>query len=345
MGKKFYWEKIVNITKYEHTLLSTKAFKYLSSGELDIIKGYCNIVIFRKNELLFTQGKMNTSMYIILKGNALVVAKILGKNMLNLATLAEGDFLGEVSLIKKAPCAATVIANTEVHCLELTTDYFNTLAIFYPEIRYKITQAITIKACESLNNLYKNIIETIQRSEISKKPLSEQHITAKTQNTSELIALEEANLNKNDLVNSSLFNAFTEDELDLLIANAELFKVSKDYTLITAGEEQSAYYIIIRGAVQLSITHQKKKAKLAVLSPITIFCSTSNIIENTSRINYISCERSILLKIYANKIKAIEKNNKPLWYKLSNSICESFVALELSANKLIIRLNSELYNR
>lgn len=345
MGKKFCREKILNITKYEHTLLNTKAFKYLNSHELDIIKGYCNIVIFRKSELLFTQGKMNTSMHIILKGNALIVAKILGKNMLNLATLEEGDFFGEVSLIKKLPCAATVIANTEVHCLELTTDYFDTLAIFYPEIRYKITQAITEKACHSLNNLYTNIIETIQKSDISKKPFSEKNIPIKTQHTSELITFEEANLNKNDLFKSSLFHALTEDELDLLIKNSELFKVSNNYTLIKASEEQSAYYIIIHGAVQLSITHQKKKAKLAVLSPISIFSSTSNIIKNTNIIDYISCERSILLKISNNKIRSIEKNNKPLWYKLSNFICESFVALELSANKLIIRLNSELYNR
>lgn len=341
MGK----EQVVNIAKYEHTLLNTKAFKYLNSKELDIIKGYCSIVVFRKSELLFTQGKKNTGMYILLKGNALVVAKILGKNMLNLAKLEEGDFFGEVSLIQKVACAATVIANTEVHCLELTADYFDTLAQFYPEIRYKITQAIIEKACESLSNLYKNIIETIKKSEISKKPFPERNIKKNIENKPELITFEEANLNKNDFFKSSLFKACTEDELDLLIANSELIKVSKNYTFIKSGEEQSAYYIIIRGAIQLSIIHQKKKAKLAVLSPISIFSSTSNIIKNTNMINYISCERSILLKISENKMKAIEKNNKALWCKLANSICESFVALEVAANKLIIRLNSELYNR
>ncbi len=335
----------MNITKYEHTLLKTKAFKYLDSKELDVIKGYCNIIIFRKSELLFKQGKKNSGMYIILKGSAMVVAKILGKNILNIATLEEGDFFGQVSLITKVPCAATVIANTEVHCLELTADYFDTLAIFYPEIRYSITQAIIENVCESLGSLYKNIIDTMNRSEMSDKPFPEKIMTTKRNTKSEFVTFEEANLNRTDLAKSTLFKSYTEEELDLLITNSELIKVSKDYTLITTGEEQSAYYFIIRGAIQLSIIHQKKKAKLAVLSPISMFCSSSNIIKKTNMIHYIVCERSIILKIPINKLKIIEHSNKSLWHKLSNSICESFVTLELAANKLIIRLNSELYNR
>lgn len=334
----------MNISKYEHSLLKTKAFKYLNSKELDIIKGYCNILIFKKNEFLFIQGKKNTGMYIILKGNALVVAKTLGNDMLNLATLEEGNFFGEVSLIKKVPCAATVIANNEVHCLELTIEYFDTLTVFYPEIRYKIIRAITEKSCESLTNLYKNITNTIKICGMCENPFLNPINIQKKNISSELTTLDKMNINKSDLLTSDLFKSYTEDELDLLIENSELMKFSKDYTLIKAGEE-SSYYIIIRGAVQLKITYQKKKAKLAVLSPISIFSSSSNIIKNSNIIHYVSCERAILLKISANKLKIIEKNNKPLWYKLSNSICESFVALELSANKLLIRLNSELYNR
>ncbi len=332
----------MTISDYENTLLTTKAFKYLNLNELDVIKGYCKIVKFNRNELLFEQGKMNVGMYIILKGNAAVVAKTLGKNILNLATLDVGDFFGEVSLIQKTSCTATVIANEEVHCLSLTTDYFDMLILFYPEIRYKITKAIMEEVCGRLINLYNNINQIIDKMNISKELISKSDVI---EPILELTTLQDSRIHEHDLLRSDFFKIYTHDEISLLINHSELTKVSKNFNIIKAKGTHSEYYFIIRGAVQLSISHKNKKAKLAVLSPISVFSSMSNVTNTTAMINHIACERALLLKISIEKLNEINMSHKSLWYKLYNAICKSFIASERAANKLIIRLNSEEYNR
>lgn len=331
--------------EYESTLLTTKPFIYLTTDELDIIKGYCKILEFKKEDLLFEQGKRNEGMYIILKGNALVIAKMLGKNIINLATLEEGNFFGEVSLIQKASCAATVIANTDLLCLQLTTNYFDMLTLSYPEIKYKITKAITEEVCDRLRNSYTSIKETIKKTDMSKEPFPVKQETKINQPRIALTTFPAVRLEKYDLLKYLFFKLYDKNELDILIAHAGLLNVPKDFLLIKEGEEHPAFYIVLRGAIQFSIMHKNKKAKLAVISPISICGSMSFIIKSPSTINCTTCERAILLKISDTKLIEIENNHPVLWYKLYSAISESFIALERAADKLMIRLNSELYNR
>ena len=254
--------------EYDSALLTTKPFKYLNFEELNIIKGYCKLILFKKNETLFTQGKQNDGMYILLKGQALVIAKLLGKNILNLATLYEGNFFGEISLIQKNTCAATVIAKDDVECLKVSTNYFDMLAVFYPEVRFKITKAITEEVCARLAASYQLIKQSIEKTNIS-------HTENKTLKSLELTTFEDARLHKSDLKRSEFFANYKEEEVDIFLNYAELIKSPKDCTIIKQGEMHSAYYLIIRGAILLSVEINDKKAKLTVLGPFTIFGSMS----------------------------------------------------------------------
>ena len=332
-------------SEYENAILTTKPFKYLNIQELNIIIGYCRILTFDKNEILYKQGKQNDGMCIILKGSALVFAKTLGKDVINLGTLDVGNFFGEVSLIQKTSCAATVITNEKTECLLMTATYFDMLAVYYPEIRFKITKAINEEICQRLTTSYQTIKNIIVKTEITREPFPERFLKPKNKGIPEPTSFQAARLHRNDLLRSHFFKNYTENELDFLLKQSELMNFAKDFTIIQQGEEHSSYYLVVRGAVQLSIMSQNKKAKLTVLSPITIFGSLSFIINNPAMINFITCERALLLKISEKNLHEIEKSNKELWFKLYNSICESFVAIERAADKLMIRLNSELYNR
>jgi CRP/FNR family transcriptional regulator, cyclic AMP receptor protein len=70
---------------------------------------------FKRGELIVEQGKKTNALFIILTGRARVVTSDSRGREVILATLAPGDYVGEMSLIDNEPHSATVRA-------EITTD-------------------------------------------------------------------------------------------------------------------------------------------------------------------------------------------------------------------------------
>ena len=74
---------------------------------------------FKRGEILVEQGKKTDALYIVLTGRTRVVmADNKGREVI-LATLASGDYVGEMSLIDDAPHSATVVADQQVDVLVL----------------------------------------------------------------------------------------------------------------------------------------------------------------------------------------------------------------------------------
>lgn len=79
---------------------------------------------FKRGEILVEQGKKTDALYIVLTGRTRVVmADNKGREVI-LATLASGDYVGEMSLIDDAPHSATVVADQQVDVLVLGRDSF-----------------------------------------------------------------------------------------------------------------------------------------------------------------------------------------------------------------------------
>jgi len=102
--------------KYETTIEMLKKvplFKNLEYSDLVALKELLKLRIVDKNEIIIKKGDIGSSMYFILRGSVTVFAK-------EKVILKEGDFFGEIALIKSIPRTATVIANTKCELLELS---------------------------------------------------------------------------------------------------------------------------------------------------------------------------------------------------------------------------------
>ncbi len=332
----------MNSNDIDKMMLLTKPFKYLDAKELNMIKPYCNAVRFKDGNVIISQGKRSDAMYIILTGEALILVRLLGEKTIDLSVLERGNFFGEVSLIQKAPATATVIAKTELNCLQLTTTYFDILEKNFPNIRYKITRAITDEICARLKNLHQKITTILET-----KVMTKSSYLTKNDSPSGIheTTFDDIHLDRNNLKGIPFFKKFDDSEFNLLIQNSQIFNVDPYKTLIKENDSEDVLYIILRGAVQLSVIVQNKISKLHVLSPVRLFGNMTLINKTPSLINYSSCERVILLKINQEHLKIIQKNYITLWEKLFDYLCESFIDHERAANKLLIRLNSESYNR
>jgi CRP/FNR family cyclic AMP-dependent transcriptional regulator len=324
-------------------LLTSQPFKYLDTNELDALVSYCKITSFAAGDVIIQQGTPCGGMYIIIYGHAIVTIKVLGQNILNLDTINQGNFIGEVSLMEIGPSSASVIAGSDMQCLYFPAVFFDMLTLAFPIIKFKITKAITEEVCNRIHQLHKSIMNTMSNSDMITRSIFNDMIQSFSKpelTTFEKLQIDVAKLRKNDF-----FKLFTTEEQDEIFNYSEIINTQNHCTLIKEGDESPPYFLILRGAVQLNIIANNKVAKLAVLAPNTIFGSVSCIINQPSVINYMTCERANLLKISSKNMNEIKEKNILLWYKIFDTVCKSIVELEKSANKLQVRLKSETYNQ
>ena len=325
-------------------LLETRLCKYLELQEITMLLKNNQPVKFAGGDVILHQGKKSSGLYIILEGDVLVTAKILGEGATNLSMLSRGNILGEISVMERGPCATSAIACDSVTCILISSDYFDMLSVFFPETKFKFIKAITEEVCDRLMSLHKKLTQGMEQYHMVERSIFSEVI--RTLNRPTEIEFDETGIDFALLKNSVLFKSFTQNELDELLKYSTAIHAPTKSTLIHEDEKHTSCYIVLRGAVQSSFIKNNIFAKLSVLGPMQIFCSISFIgCTDKSIINYTTCERAVLLKISQENLLNLEKTNTPLWYKLYELLGQSFVEVERSADKLDIRLNSETYNR
>lgn len=325
-------------------LLTTRFGQFLKPGEIHLLLKYCEIITFDRDKVILQQGKKSEGIYIIIEGSALVIAKVLGEGALELATLGHGNFIGEISIFENGQCATTVIATSQLTVLFIRHDVFNMFSLFFPEIKYQITRAISYEIIDRFKHLQDKIKKIMEESHMASISLFGAVI--QSMHTSTTVTFDKMGFNLNDIKKLELFKLFTDNEFDEIIKMTDLIQAPNHCVLVTEQEFNPVCYIVLQGAVQSSIVHNNKFAKLTVLDPTSLFC-TITVIDDKSPtiINYTTCERAILLKISGSYLVKIQKNNTTLWHKFFELIIKSFASMERAADKLDIRLHSEIYNR
>ena len=94
-------------------------FSLLTVAQAEVISGAVIKRRFKRGEALVEQGQKSNALFILLTGRARVMTSdSLGREVI-LATLAQGDYLGEMSIIDNEPHSATVRAEVQTDVLML----------------------------------------------------------------------------------------------------------------------------------------------------------------------------------------------------------------------------------
>ena len=106
----------------------------LSAAQLDVLASRCRAVQFAHGDELIRQGDVASTMFIILEGAACVLMQLAGATDQEVAVLATGDIVGEMSLMTGAPRTATVKALTTMRVLEITKEAVGELLADAPDL-------------------------------------------------------------------------------------------------------------------------------------------------------------------------------------------------------------------
>jgi CRP-like cAMP-binding protein len=91
---------------------------------------------FPKDSRVLRQGLTGSGFYVIMDGEADVVAD--GEKR---ATLAKGDFFGEVSVLLGEPPIADVVATRPLRCIVLGGPAVEGFLVAHPKVMYRMLQA------------------------------------------------------------------------------------------------------------------------------------------------------------------------------------------------------------
>jgi cAMP-dependent protein kinase regulator len=137
---KFYKERILD------SLLATSAlFRPLPIQERKSILGKFTMEVFPAGATVLEEGTPGDSLYIIKKGEVEVYTVDMQGADLKLAQLKEGDFFGEISLLKGQPRTASVRVLQEAELLRLKKTDFDQMIQSHPEVRQILENSLLLR--------------------------------------------------------------------------------------------------------------------------------------------------------------------------------------------------------
>jgi small-conductance mechanosensitive channel/CRP-like cAMP-binding protein len=131
----------------------------LNEEQMAFLVSRCRATVFAKDTILMQQGDAASSMFILLEGAARVTVQSGGGAAQEVAVLATGDIVGEMSLMTGAPRSATVAALTAMRALEVTKDAIAELVQQSPGL-FQSFSRILARRQEELNAVANRTVES-----------------------------------------------------------------------------------------------------------------------------------------------------------------------------------------
>ena len=118
-------------------LATMTLFADLNRPQLLGVAGRFEEAFFSKGERVLRQGLSGSGFYIILAGEATVVG-----NGREWATLARGEFFGEISALLGEPPIADIVANSPLRCVVLSGPAVQGFIVDHPAVAYRMLQTL-----------------------------------------------------------------------------------------------------------------------------------------------------------------------------------------------------------
>jgi CRP-like cAMP-binding protein len=116
-------------------MVASRLFKDLSDEELLAIVRGLRLHTYEAGDILVTEGEPGQSLFTLTTGHVKVFVSNPDRRNFEVATLAEGDFFGEISSLSGRPRSATVVAASACELLELDRPTLDSIARTHARVR------------------------------------------------------------------------------------------------------------------------------------------------------------------------------------------------------------------
>ena len=117
----------------------------LNAAQLDALVSACAVRSVPVETVLIRQGEAGTSMFVLLEGAARITITLPDGEKREVAVLASGGIVGEMSLMAGAPRAASVTSLTALRVLEVTKESMEPLLAAQPGLLERFSHVLAVR--------------------------------------------------------------------------------------------------------------------------------------------------------------------------------------------------------
>jgi len=215
-------------------------------------------VSYARGARLTRQGEASRGAFVIRQGAVEAQVALPAGGTLTVAELGEGDMFGEMALIERGVCSASVVAREAVEGWFIERDDFRAMVASRDaaalEIQRKITQVLAAKL-RALN------------AKVRSTPAAEDRPAREMPEIAELERTEPSFEWRAFLPILPFFEGFDAYEIDELAARGRAFELARGAWLFAPGQAATACDIVLRGAVELLSRNGNLERRVAVAGP------------------------------------------------------------------------------
>lgn len=115
--------------------------------------------VYQAGEILFREGDPGESVFFIMSGKIQVIKNISGQESEILASLGEGDIVGEMAVLDGRPRSATVQASENTEVLEVHKDNFLSSMEQQPKLAINFLKLLALRI-EQMNERFRDALAT-----------------------------------------------------------------------------------------------------------------------------------------------------------------------------------------
>ena len=302
----------------------------------DLLLAVARPITHAKGERLIRYGDPSRGAYLLKDGGCEATVLLPGGEKFTVARLDAGGVFGEMALVERGTCTATVTATTKLNGWFIERDDFRSLVAQRVPAALRVQHALTLALSDKLRQLNARVLEIAAPEDQPKAaaaPAADPLAKVKRTKKAEFDV-------RPFLPHLPIFEGFDAAEIDEILAAGGLLELPRAHAVFFHGQASSAVYIVIRGAVEIRARHDARERRMAVLGPGQILGYMSALEKGAHGSDALVCEEALLLEIPGKDFERIYFGSRPASSKLRRAIQGTLLASLGQTNRHLIRLIS-----
>jgi CRP-like cAMP-binding protein len=309
----------------------------LDSEARDLLLAVARPIAHAKGERLVRYGDPSRGAYVLKAGSCEATVLLPGGEKLTVAQLDAGAVFGEMALIERGTCTATVTAREKLEGWFIERDDFRSLVAQRVPAALRVQHALTLVLSEKLRALNAKVLEVAAPED---KPNSGSG--SQLDPLAKVLRLKKASFDfKPFLPHLPLFEGFDAAEIAEVLSIASVLELPRGQKIFRAGQPSSACFIVVRGAVKIRARHEKRERRMAILGPGQLLGYMSAIERGLHGSDAVVREAALLLEIPAKDFERLYFGASPASTKLHRVIQKSLLSSLGQTNRHLTRLISQ----
>jgi CRP-like cAMP-binding protein len=286
---------------------------------------------FKRGERLVRQGEASRGAFVIRSGRAAAEVALPGGGMLGVAEFGEGDVFGEMALIERGVCSATVSALTEVEASFVEREDFRALVASRDAAALEVQRALTGVLATKLRVL---------NAKVRSFPSAEDREPRETPRADLSKAAPPDFDWRAFLPLLRFFETFDRAEIDEVVALARPLELARGAWIFAAGEPAGACFLVVRGAVEVLSRNGRMERRVAIAGPGELVGYLAALDRAPHAASARVRDRATLLELPAEAFARLYGDGSRTSVRLQHAIHASLLRSLARTNHLLARLIS-----